>query len=106
MLPLNPTLANLPVYQPGRPIEEVARELGLPVEGVIKLASNNEVFTRMSHDLDISAGNVILGTESIAEVGTRLFEHMRLVAGGEILAKAEILKHREFQFWAERTVSL
>jgi histidinol-phosphate aminotransferase len=40
MLPLNPTLASLPVYQPGRPIEEVARELGLPVDGVIKLASN------------------------------------------------------------------
>jgi histidinol-phosphate aminotransferase len=37
---LNPTLANLPVYQPGRPIEEVAREHNLPVESVIKLASN------------------------------------------------------------------
>jgi histidinol-phosphate aminotransferase len=39
-LPLNPALASLPVYQPGRPIEEVARELGLSVEGIIKLASN------------------------------------------------------------------
>ena len=28
-LPLNPSLATLPVYQPGRPIQEVARELGL-----------------------------------------------------------------------------
>lgn len=37
---LNPALANLPVYQPGRPIEEVAREHNLPVEDVIKLASN------------------------------------------------------------------
>lgn len=37
---LNPTLANLPVYQPGRPIDEVAREHNLPVESVIKLASN------------------------------------------------------------------
>jgi hypothetical protein len=26
-LPLNPALSKLPVYQPGRPIEEVAREL-------------------------------------------------------------------------------
>jgi len=40
MLPLNPTLAQLPVYQPGRPIDEVARELGLPVADIIKLASN------------------------------------------------------------------
>lgn len=39
-LPLNPSLANLPVYQPGRPIEEVARELGLPAAEIIKLASN------------------------------------------------------------------
>ena len=37
---LNPALANLPVYQPGRPIEEVAREHNLPPASVIKLASN------------------------------------------------------------------
>jgi histidinol-phosphate aminotransferase len=39
-LALNPALKDLPVYQPGRPIEEVARELGLPIEGIIKMASN------------------------------------------------------------------
>jgi histidinol-phosphate aminotransferase len=36
----NPVLANLPVYQPGRPIEEVARELNLRPGEIIKLASN------------------------------------------------------------------
>jgi histidinol-phosphate aminotransferase len=39
-LSLNPALAHLPVYQPGRPIEEVARELGLSTDSIIKLASN------------------------------------------------------------------
>ena len=39
-LPINPDLARIPTYQPGRPIEEVARELGLPAAHVIKLASN------------------------------------------------------------------
>ena len=39
-LPLNPALASLPVYQPGRPIEDVARELGLDPGSIIKLASN------------------------------------------------------------------
>ena len=34
------SLKDLPVYQPGRPIEEVARELGLPAGDIIKLASN------------------------------------------------------------------
>jgi histidinol-phosphate aminotransferase len=43
-LPLNPNLKNLPVYQPGRPIEEVARELGLPADGIIKVASNENPF--------------------------------------------------------------
>lgn len=42
--PLNPALASLPVYQPGRPIEEVARELGLPADSIIKLASNENPF--------------------------------------------------------------
>ena len=42
MLPfaINPGLEDFPVYQPGRPIEEVARELGLPAGDIIKLASN------------------------------------------------------------------
>ncbi|MGO9204171.1 MAG: histidinol-phosphate transaminase [Limisphaerales bacterium] len=39
-LPLSPALRDLPVYQPGRPIEEVARELGLPAQEILKLASN------------------------------------------------------------------
>ncbi|MBI1841441.1 MAG: histidinol-phosphate transaminase [Verrucomicrobia bacterium] len=39
-LKLNPNLASLPVYQPGRPIEDVARELGMPSRDIIKLASN------------------------------------------------------------------
>jgi len=40
LLPLNPALEKLPVYHPGRPIDEVARELGLPASEIIKLASN------------------------------------------------------------------
>jgi histidinol-phosphate aminotransferase len=39
-IPFNPALKNVPVYQGGRPIEEVARELGLPADEIIKLASN------------------------------------------------------------------
>jgi altronate hydrolase len=80
--------------------------IGNAIVPVIKLASNNGVFERMSRDLDLSAGNVIDGTETIDEVGARVFEHIRRVAGGEVLAKAEEHKHREFQFWAEQTVSL
>jgi histidinol-phosphate aminotransferase len=38
--PTNTALKTLPTYQPGRPIEEVARELNLPPAEIIKLASN------------------------------------------------------------------
>ena len=41
---INPFLQNLPVYQPGRPIEEVARELGLSADSIIKVASNENPF--------------------------------------------------------------
>jgi histidinol-phosphate aminotransferase len=36
----NPQLRNLPVYEPGKPIEETARELGVHRDEIIKLASN------------------------------------------------------------------
>jgi altronate hydrolase len=80
--------------------------IGNAIAPVIKLASNSPVFERMNNDLDLSAGGVIDGTESIDEVGGRVFEHVMKVASGEVLAKAELHKHREFQFWAEQTVSL
>jgi altronate dehydratase len=59
----------------------------------------------MKNDLDLSAGSVIDGTETIDEVGRRVFDEICRVAGGA-QAKAEEHKHREFQFWAEQTVSL
>ena len=37
---LNPNLDTLPVYVPGKPIEEVAREVGLDAASIVKLASN------------------------------------------------------------------
>jgi len=43
-LPLSSFLKTLPTYQPGRPIEEVARELGLPSDSIIKVASNENPF--------------------------------------------------------------
>ena len=44
MLPLSLFLKTLPTYQPGRPIEEVARELGMPADAIIKVASNENPF--------------------------------------------------------------
>jgi altronate hydrolase len=80
--------------------------IGNAIAPVIKLASNNEVFRRMAGDIDLSAGDVLDGSASIVEVGEAVFEHIRHVASGEVQAKAEIHKHREFQVWAESAISL
>lgn len=80
--------------------------IGNAIAPVVKLASNTPVFERLQQDLDLDAGTIITGSESIAEVGTRVFEHVCRVASGDVLARAEQHKHREFQFWAEQSVSL
>lgn len=80
--------------------------IGNAIAPVLKLASNTPVFERLSRDLDVNAGTVIDGNESIEQVGARLFDHVIACASGDVLAKAEEHKHREFQFWAEQSVSL
>ena len=40
----NPGILSQPVYEPGKPIDQVARELGLDPAGIIKLASNENPF--------------------------------------------------------------
>src|SRR5690349_1274950 len=39
-----PSVLTQPVYEPGKPIEYVARELGLDPESIVKLASNENPF--------------------------------------------------------------
>jgi altronate hydrolase len=80
--------------------------IGNAIVPVIKLASNSAIFRRLSGDLDLSAGGIIDGVETIDGVAERLFEYIRQVAGGEIQTKAEQVKHREFQVWSEQAVSL
>jgi altronate dehydratase len=80
--------------------------IGNAIAPVVKLASNTPVAQRMSRDLDLSAGGIIDGTETIEQVGRRVFDHVLRVASGEVLAKAEESKHREFGIWAEQSVSL
>jgi altronate hydrolase len=80
--------------------------IGNAIAPVIKLTSNTAIFERMPGDMDMSAGTVIDGTETIDSVGARLLELIRQVASGEIQTKAEEVHHREFQVWGEQAISL
>jgi len=93
--------AQLVVFTTGR-----GTTIGNAIAPVLKLASNTAIFDRMKSDLDMSAGDIIDGTASIDTVGLDVFEYVRRVASGEVLGKSEENKHREFQVWAEQSVSL
>ncbi len=80
--------------------------IGNAIAPVVKLASNNTMYERMKSDIDLSAGDVIDGTASIDQVGLDVLEYVRRVASGEVIGKSEENKHREFQVWAEQSVSL
>lgn len=49
----------------------------------IKIATNTDMYTHMQEDMDINAGTIATGDESIAEVGQRIFEHIIAVASGD-----------------------
>lgn len=69
--------------------------VGSPIAPVIKIATNSIMFSKMSDDMDINAGTIIDGTESIEDVGNRIFNEILEVASGK-LTKSEILGHSEF----------
>ena len=91
---------NVVVFTTGR-----GTTIGNAICPVIKLSSNTPTWERMKNDIDLDAGTVIAGLESIEECGRRVFDHVVSVAGGEP-ALAERTKHREFQIWSECSVSL
>ena len=92
--------SNVVVFTTGR-----GTTIGNAICPVIKLSSNTPTWQRMKHDIDLNAGTVIDGEETIESCGSRLFDHVVAVAGGEP-ALAEKTRHREFQIWSECSVSL
>lgn len=69
--------------------------VGCPIAPVIKITGNPRTYISMEENMDINAGTVVEGKESVAEVGQRIFDLMAAAAGGKPV-KAELLKHYEF----------
>lgn len=68
---------------------------GCPIAPVIKVTGNPETFKIMKDNIDINAGTIIEGNETIKEVGEQVFYEMIEVINGK-LTKAEALNHKEF----------
>ena len=68
---------------------------GSAIVPVIKIATNSHTAARMQDNIDLNAGSIVDGTETLETMGRRIFEAIVAVAQGEP-TKAERLGHREF----------
>lgn len=68
---------------------------GSPIAPTLKVASNSALFETMQDNMDIDAGTVISGLESVEQVGRRIFGELLAAASGK-QAKAEALGFNDF----------
>jgi altronate dehydratase large subunit len=68
---------------------------GAPIAPVVKVTGNSRTYQRMKDNIDVNAGTIIDGSESIEEVGLRIYEEILAVASGK-QTKAETLGFIEF----------
>lgn len=86
---------NLGVFTTGR-----GSVYGCKPAPCLKVSSNTALFEWMREDMDLNAGTILDGTETVAEVGARLFEKMLAVAGGERTSSEKLgLGDEEFAPW-------
>jgi altronate hydrolase len=66
----------------------------------IKIATNTPLYNWMEEDMDVNAGTILDGTETVEQVGLRIFEKIIAVAGGE-KTKSELagMGDEEFAPW-------
>lgn len=66
----------------------------------IKISTNSTTYERMRGDMDVNAGGIITGHESISQVGERIFELLIAVASGQhSLSEAQDIGEEEFNPW-------
>ena len=66
----------------------------------IKVATNSPMYNWMEEDMDINAGTILDGTETVEQVGRRIYDKILAVAGGE-KTKSELagMGDEEFAPW-------
>ena len=69
--------------------------VGSAIAPVIKITENPRTYGNMKEDIDINAGTIIEGKDTIECVGNRIYDEIARVASGK-RTKAENLGHHEF----------
>ena len=78
---------------------------GNPIAPVVKISTNSKLAEGMKDIIDIDAGAVVTGAETIENMGETILERAIEVANGEYRTKAEMLNQDDFIPW-KRGVSL
>ncbi|MGH7492092.1 MAG: UxaA family hydrolase [bacterium] len=92
--------ANLILFSTG-----LGTPTGNAVAPVIKISSNTDLYRRMPDLIDVDAGGIVTGDETIPAVGERLLEACIAVASGRMTTKAMDLGQDDFIPW-KRGMSL
>ncbi len=90
--------ANIIVFTTG-----LGTPTGNPVAPTIKVSTNSVLAARMPDIIDIDAGTIIGGEDSIESMGTKMLELIIKVASGEIVPKAVQLGQDDFIPWKRGT---
>jgi len=69
--------------------------VGSAISPVIKICANPETYDRMSDDMDINAGKILLNEATLDEIGNEIFERILQTASGKPSCSEE-LGHQEF----------
>ncbi|MFI5154916.1 MAG: UxaA family hydrolase [Chitinophagales bacterium] len=78
---------------------------GNPIAPVIKISSNTPLYKKMPDIIDINAGTIIDGVETIEECGSRILDYVIHAASGEAPVHAVLHGQDDFIPW-KRGVSL
>lgn len=69
--------------------------LGSAIAPIVKITGNPNTFKRMKENIDINAGTIILGKETVEDVGKRIYRGILAVRSGKP-TKAEAFGFGEF----------
>jgi len=66
----------------------------------LKIATNSEMYGRMTEDMDVDAGRILSGSATVEEIGREIYQHLLRVASGEqTKSEAQGLGDYEFVPW-------
>ncbi|MBS4216705.1 UxaA family hydrolase [Neobacillus rhizophilus] len=71
---------------------------GSPIVPVIKIGTNPKLYEIMSEHIDVNAGKIIEGLNTIEEIGEEIYTKVMEAANGKLTA-AEHHKNQEFAIW-------